>query len=448
MKKILVIAPHPDDEVIGIGGFIYLNIEAGNEVAVLYLTSGERGIPGTDPEEAKKIRESEAKEAASHLGYKILGFLQEPDGSLAYSESLARIIEEHVFEYDPDVVLVTHEHESHQDHRIAAKLVGEVANRLEGFEILTYEVWTPMWKPTRFVNLSEQALIKKQVAIEKHKSQNQRQKFEEAATALNRFRGIMNAHTEYAEALGRLRLKEDPIMTITLALFTWSPSREHPRAEYAYRTLESALDLIDPGDNNFRVHIADDGSDPAHIAKLDSICQSRGFEPTHSDAQRGGYGKSYNLMMQVVHPLSDYILCLEDDWELTQRLEIDKLVRSMDANNRLECIRLGYLGFTQVLRGELVNAADYTYLLLDPQSPEPHVFTGHPRLETVAFQKKVGVWPEGVAAGETEWQVTHRWEARIGVAWPMDLRIPASQHAGALFAHIGSVGVGEVDPVG
>lgn len=449
MAKILVVAPHPDDADIGIGGLIFHNVRAGNTVSVLYITRGERGIPGTDPEIAALIRTEEAIEASDRLGYHIIGFLDQPDGSVSYSDELVNDIKDFIVRENPNYIFVTHEHESHNDHRVAAKLVGEANNRLDNkYDVLTYEVWTPIWKPTRFVNISGDAIVMKQAAIEQHKSQNSRQAFEEAATALNRFRGIMNGRCDYAEALGKLRLKEDPMMTITLALFTWSPSRDHPRARYAYKTLESALTNLDPGDNKLQVHICDDGSDPMHIDRLTEICDEYGYRPTFTDAKRGGYGKSYNLMMQVVHPMTDYVICLEDDWELTKPLKLEPIIRAMDTDRRIECVRLGYLGFTQELRGSLVNAADNTFLLLDPNSPEPHVFTGHPRIETVNFQKRVGAWPEGVAAGETEWQVTHRHEARVGVAWPMDLGIPASQHAGALFAHIGSVGVGEVDPVG
>jgi hypothetical protein len=42
--KILVIAPHPDDEVIGCGGTVRLHRQLGHTVTILYLTDGERGI--------------------------------------------------------------------------------------------------------------------------------------------------------------------------------------------------------------------------------------------------------------------------------------------------------------------------------------------------------------------------------------------------------------------
>jgi hypothetical protein len=73
--------------------------------------------------------------------------------------------------------------------------------------------------------------------------------------------------------------------------------------------------------------------------------------------------------------------------------------------------------------------------LLDGDSPEPHVFAGHPRLETVGYQRRVGEWPEGLLPGETEFSVAHYQWARMGVVWPMDLVKPS----GDLFCHIGTI---------
>lgn len=237
-------------------------------------------------------------------------------------------------------------------------------------------------------------------------------------------------------------------MRITIALLTWAPSVDHPRALYARRTLEAALTNIVPGeDNELHLHIADDGSDPQHIRELVEIAKKYGYEPSITNSNRGGYGKSYNLMMQTCHNMSDYILPLEDDWELTRELNLGQVVKSIDASGGvIRSVRMGYLGFTQALLGTVVSYGGQLFLLLDPDSPEPHVFAGHPRLETVDYQRDVGVWPEGIAAGATEWEVTHRFSARMGVAWPLDLGIPASQDWGTLFAHIGSEGVGEVEP--
>lgn len=191
------------------------------------------------------------------------------------------------------------------------------------------------------------------------------------------------------------------------------------------------------------LHIADDGSPQDYRTELYQFARQRWDNVTVSNSQRGGYGASYNLATQVLHQQCDLLLPLEDDWTLTRDLDLDPLVRVLRAGGSIESIRLGYLGFTQQMKGELLHQEGQTFLLLDPDSPEPHVFAGHPRLETRGYQRGIGPWPEGVPAGETEFHVAHRPEARRGVAWPLDLVHPR----GDLFAHIGTVPAGLPDPV-
>ena len=229
-------------------------------------------------------------------------------------------------------------------------------------------------------------------------------------------------------------------MRIAINLLTYAPSVDHPRAKYARITLESTLKNIDVGPyNTLRLHIADDGSDPQHVRELIEIARKYDIEPTVTNALRGGYGKSYNLSCQVLHAHNDLILPLEDDWELIRPLKLEYLVRALDQKNEIQSIRLGYLGITQALIGTVIFRAGMTYLLFDQNSPEPHIFCGHPRIETVEYQQSIGSWPEGIGAGSTEWDIAHRDASRIGVAWPLDIGLPASQDWGAIFAHIGSV---------
>lgn len=232
---------------------------------------------------------------------------------------------------------------------------------------------------------------------------------------------------------------------ITVMLLTWAPYVEHPRHRYAMQTLEAALANLN-FDGELRWHIADDGSDRLHVSLLEGLCRQRGIEPTFSNAERGGYGHSYNLACQVVQDRSDFVLVLEDDWQLTRTLDLTPLARVLEADGPVQCIRLGYLGFTQRLAGEVVIQEQQTFLLLDPASNEPHVFAGHARLETVGFEQRVGAWPEGLAAGATEFVISHRPESRVGVAWPLDLGLYANPVYGALFAHIGGESVGEIEP--
>lgn len=214
---------------------------------------------------------------------------------------------------------------------------------------------------------------------------------------------------------------------IVIVLLTYN------RLAYAQRTLQSTADNLRASEP-FWLHIADDGSSQQYRDTLiEHARQLYGDNVSATNAERGGYGASYNLATQVVHPLADLILPLEDDWELARPLDLDP-VAAVLRDGIFGCVRLGYIGCTQELRGSFVSARGLWWLGLDPESPEPHVFAGHPRLEHREWERTVGPWPEGQPAGVTEFSVAHRPEARTGVAWPVDLLLAR----GDAFAHIGS----------
>lgn len=211
----------------------------------------------------------------------------------------------------------------------------------------------------------------------------------------------------------------------------------YDRFEYAKRTLESFMQHCSHA-GALHLIIADDGSPKGYTDKLAKVAAKVGLfdSITITNAERGGYGRSYNLATQVAHQMADLVLPLEDDWELLRRFEVSDLAEILlEPGSPVGCIRMGYVGFTQPLRGMFETIAGRNVLMLDPFSPEPHVFAGHPRLETTAWQRGVGPWPEGIGAGATEYSVAQRLEARTGVAWPTEL-ITTN---GNLFAHIGTI---------
>lgn len=234
---------------------------------------------------------------------------------------------------------------------------------------------------------------------------------------------------------------------LSVVLFTAVSDPDGERAGYARTTLATTLAHLMSA--RVHVHIADDGSPVRHGVGLAEIAgAAQNVESlTYSDAQGHGYGASMNCATQVVHqatgPLG-IILPLEDDWECVAPIPWRRLTQALrDETAGIECIRLGYLGWNyphDSLRGSIVAAGDHEghdwdqehYILLDPNSTERHVFAGHPRLETVNFERTVGPWPEGLTAQETEVEVCKRPMARIGVAWPLDVGMP-------LFRHIGTV---------
>lgn len=221
-----------------------------------------------------------------------------------------------------------------------------------------------------------------------------------------------------------------------VCVIVFTHCRMEEREGYAITTIDS-LNLLEYA-GELRLHIADDDSEPDRFRRLLDYAGSVSWAGGNVTTTRGGghgYGGSYNVASQVTHTLAERFLLLEDDWELMGHygadFDLTPYVHYLD-DERVGCLRMGYLGWTQELRGSLISVNDEPLLLLDPGSPEPHVFTGHPRLETLSFQRAVGPWPEDIAAGDTEWEVSHRMESRYRVAWPMHMGRSPWRHIGAV----------------
>lgn len=205
------------------------------------------------------------------------------------------------------------------------------------------------------------------------------------------------------------------------------------RLDYAQKTLEYALKHIKYS-GELQFHIADDGSPEGYMCDLLNIAKAVGINPTITIAPRRGYGGSYNLAMKSLLCSVDYVLPLEDDWQLTDDLNLDLLTGVLEDETRINCIRLGYIGYFHPLFAEFLYVRNHHFLLLDPDSPSQYIFSGGPRVERISYTRNLGVWPELTPAGETELEVCRRSESRLGVAWPVDLIKPS----GGLFVHIGA----------
>lgn len=226
-------------------------------------------------------------------------------------------------------------------------------------------------------------------------------------------------------------------MSEPLCVVLYTHIRRAERLQYAQRALASVNDHLHY-DGPMLLHISDDASDHDHFLTLSRAAQRlKSFDSvTTSHAGGRGYGGSYNLSCQTTHAVAGVLLPLEDDWELLHDWDATPYVGDLlSLNAPFGAIRLGYLGWTEKLVGHFTcgPASGTPYLLLDPASPERHVFAGHPRLETRAYQRQVGKWPVDMDAGTTEFEVAGRDEARRGIAWPMT--IPPH----SLWAHIGTV---------
>lgn len=116
MKKVLVIAPHPDDETLGAGGTIRKFASAGCDVTVLTVAAH---MPPLYPKEVHETTVRESKAAQAVLGVKKSVFLDKPAvllGDIPVAEFNSLIFNQ-VKASAPDILLMPY-YDRHIDHRL------------------------------------------------------------------------------------------------------------------------------------------------------------------------------------------------------------------------------------------------------------------------------------------------------------------------------------------
>ena len=204
MSRVLVLSPHPDDEAIGCGGTLVGHASEGDEIRVVFLTSGERGGHGLSRTETQALREAEAEAAAEILGINTIEFWRQPDGGLSSGEPLAKRVRQLLLAWGPKVIYVPHNAEAHEDHRAAARLLKRAIVNMPLLEsqpkVRMFEVWTPIQKLDEIVDISP-FIETKMAAIRAYKTQCAVMDFDEAFRGLSRYRGELHSWPggEYAE---------------------------------------------------------------------------------------------------------------------------------------------------------------------------------------------------------------------------------------------------------
>src|SRR2546427_6458238 len=195
--RVLVFAPHPDDETIGAGGLIFRSTHRGAPVRVVFVTNGdgyeqaveqdfhEQKPRDTDYVEFGEVRRREAVAAARHLGLHRgdLVFLGFPDGGLAQlwqdhwsrtrpytspytkedsppapdgaaydGQDLASLVGRELRTFRPSVVVIPHPYDAHLDHAHTSYFVIDALDALQAAHalperllVLTYLVHHHTW---------------------------------------------------------------------------------------------------------------------------------------------------------------------------------------------------------------------------------------------------------------------------------------------------------------
>lgn len=218
-ERLLVLAPHMDDETIGCGGALARHMRAGAKARVVFLTDGRGGASGLRqlPVAARRsaeaqlvsTRKEEARRALTILGVDAISFLDAEDGMLAQDRTVAARLREILVAERPALIYVPHFLEQHPDHTAAnAVLFAAVRGLPLNAQVLAYEVWTPLF-PNCVVKIDDVLEIKKR-ALGEYRSQLAEFDYLHTALALNAYRSaaFSGQHGRYAEAFCSLGLRD------------------------------------------------------------------------------------------------------------------------------------------------------------------------------------------------------------------------------------------------
>jgi len=236
-ERIVVLAPHPDDETLGCGGTLRLLTGAGKEVKVVFLTSGDRGDPtrevpplvhspepgrGTRVTDYSLTREKEAERALRVLGVSDYEFFRFPDrGIYENYDDVLQCLVETVGRFIPDSVYAPSMVELNPDHRATAALSMEIQRRCVAgsagsgsrspITLVFYEVTTPL-RPNILVDITQVHRTKKK-AMKRYRSQLRYSDYLGHIMAMNTIRALTVNGPRYVEAFWRMErpLSEEDI---------------------------------------------------------------------------------------------------------------------------------------------------------------------------------------------------------------------------------------------
>ncbi len=142
MNTVLVVAAHPDDEVLGAGGALARHQAEGDAITILLLSNGEDSR-GSALADAGK-RKQQAETAAGMLGARVF-FDDLPDNAFDSVPLLdiARKVESVIRDVQPAVIYTHFSNDLNIDHRLTAQAVLTAARPQPGFpvrQILSFEV--------------------------------------------------------------------------------------------------------------------------------------------------------------------------------------------------------------------------------------------------------------------------------------------------------------------
>lgn len=170
-KRVIVVAAHQDDEIIGCGGTMARHVAEGDEVHVVLMADGVTSRGDTASSSQIDARNHSAEQASQVVGAESLHILGLPDNRMDTLDLLdiTQALEAVLDKLQPQVVYTHHAHDLNVDHRLTHQAVmtacrpqpGSSAQEIYSFEVLSSTGWASpsaetAFVPNFFVDVSQQ----------------------------------------------------------------------------------------------------------------------------------------------------------------------------------------------------------------------------------------------------------------------------------------------------
>jgi LmbE family N-acetylglucosaminyl deacetylase len=181
MKKVLIVAAHPDDEVLGVGGTVARHVAEGDEVYALILGEGQTSRGRHREDIDQKVVEALHKntlDSAKAVGYQEVFFADFPDNRFDHVDLLdiVKVVEQMIEKLHPEIVYTHYSGDLNVDHQYTARAVLTASRpigdycvaEIYAFETLSSSEWNfdysaqPAFCPNVFVDITDYYYKKEQ----------------------------------------------------------------------------------------------------------------------------------------------------------------------------------------------------------------------------------------------------------------------------------------------
>lgn len=207
--KILIVAPHPDDESIGTGGLLSLYSD---RCDVIVMTDGRYGNTEIPPDKMCEIRKKEfcqaMKKAEPHQ-YKMCGI---EDGKLILNEKYFEKIDFLQYTF----VFLPNPNDNHSDHTAAyVYALNEIKRqKIKNIRVFQYEVHTPLPNVTSYLDIS-MTIEKKQKLVACHSSQMKVHPYMQQVKLLAQYRGYQNEQPDkFLEVYTEVKIEDEKQISV------------------------------------------------------------------------------------------------------------------------------------------------------------------------------------------------------------------------------------------